>query len=81
MCFKQSNLYFLLLSFSTGALNSPKLSHLGRFGSGMHTIIKSVNRQKQDAVRLATICEMYQSIGAELQRANAALLQAAGTLL
>ena len=57
------------------------MSHLGRFGTGMQTIIKSVNRQPKDAERSAAIVEMYQAIGVEVQKANVAQLQAAGTLM
>ena len=57
------------------------MSHLGRFGTGFQSILKSVNRQKKDGERSAAILEMYQSIGAELQRANVAMLEAAGSLV
>ena len=67
--------------YSMVSLLPAVMSHLGRFGTGFQTILKSVNRQPKDGERSAAIVEMYQSIGAELQRANVALLQAAGPLV
>ena len=57
------------------------MSHLGRFGEGFQSLVRTASRQPEDSQRSAAIAAMYQDIGAELQRANVVLLGAAGPLI
>jgi hypothetical protein len=57
------------------------LSHLGRFGAGCQSFFRAINSQVDDSARSASIEECYQTLGCEIQKANVALLEAAGPLL
>ena len=63
------------------ALMPAVLSHLGRFGSGFQSLSRMVNRQADDTQRSQAIDDCYHTLGCEIQKANVALLEAAGPLL
>ena len=56
-------------------------SHLGRFGKGVQTLMRLICRDVDEDQRSSSIDECYQTLGCEIQKANVALLEAAGTLL
>jgi len=63
------------------ALIPAVMSHLGRFGTGCQTLFRMINRDADEAKRSLLIDECYQTLGCEIQKANVALLEAAGPLL
>ena len=56
-------------------------SHLGRFGSGVQTLVRLICRDVDPTQRSMSIDECYQSLGCMIQKGNVALLGAAWTLL
>ena len=56
-------------------------SHLGRFGSGVQTLIRLICRDADEALRSKSIDECYQTLGCMIQKSNVALLGAAWILL
>jgi len=63
------------------ALIPAVISHLGRFGSGCQSLFRLINRQVDESARSQSIEDCYQTLGCEIQKANVALLEAAGPLL
>ena len=56
-------------------------SHLGKFGQGFQSLFRLICRDVAENRRGSSIDECYQTIAAEVQKANVALLGAAGNLL
>ena len=56
-------------------------SHLGRMGKGVQTLLRLICRDCDEKRRSSSIDDCYQTLGCAIQKANVALLGAAGTLL